>query len=322
MMGSTRRDAATVAGAQVNGIIPQALVDIFGGLRSKELERTAWRHAVTGPPCDGGRRGVRTSVHIQYCEVYNENVFDLLRPPSPAAPTALRVMEDPLQGVVCVHGLTELPALSPDEVLTLLETGNANRTTEATAANETSSRSHAILWVTVREEWPGGPGDGTSSSSSAGVSFGHGANGTMKRRDARLSLIDLAGSERASATLNSGARLHEGAKINRSLLALANCINALAAPQPANAKANSKNGTGIGANNGATASGNSNGGTGRTGVRRGSTGSEARGSLVNYRDSKLTHLLKSSLEGKCRMIMIANVNPNAAFYEDSHNTIK
>jgi hypothetical protein len=64
------------------------------------------------------------------------------------------------------------------------------------------------------------------------------------------------------------------------------------------------------------------GGVRRAGVRRGSTGSELRGSAVNYRDSKLTHLLKSSLEGRCRMIMIANVNPNATFYEDSHNTIK
>ncbi|KAJ3347687.1 kinesin-like protein Klp5 [Kappamyces sp. JEL0680] len=44
---------------------------------------------------------------------------------------------------------------------------------------------------------------------------------------ATLSIIDLAGSERASATLNKGERLHEGANINRSLLALGNCINAL-----------------------------------------------------------------------------------------------
>ncbi len=73
---------------------------------------------------------------------------------------------------------------------------------------QVSSRSHALLWVTVRHEW-----------SEVG--------GGARRRDARLALIDLAGSERASATLNVGARLHEGAKINRSLLALANCINAL-----------------------------------------------------------------------------------------------
>lgn len=48
---------------------------------------------------------------------------------------------------------------------------------------------------------------------------------------AKLSLIDLAGSERASATNAKGARLREGANINRSLLALGNVINALADPK-------------------------------------------------------------------------------------------
>lgn len=43
---------------------------------------------------------------------------------------------------------------------------------------------------------------------------------------------------------------------------------------------------------------------------------------VKYRDSKLTHLLKASLEGRCRLIMIANVNPSHVFFDDSHNTLK
>jgi kinesin family protein 18/19 len=53
------------------------------------------------------------------------------------------------------------------------------------------------------------------------------ASGNDLVRESKLSLIDLAGSERASATLNRGVRLQEGANINKSLLALANCINAL-----------------------------------------------------------------------------------------------
>lgn len=48
---------------------------------------------------------------------------------------------------------------------------------------------------------------------------------------AKMSLIDLAGSERASATNAKGARLREGANINCSLLALGNVINALADPK-------------------------------------------------------------------------------------------
>jgi kinesin family protein 18/19 len=47
-------------------------------------------------------------------------------------------------------------------------------------------------------------------------------------RSSKLSLIDLAGSERASATKNKGSVLQEGANINKSLLSLGNCINALA----------------------------------------------------------------------------------------------
>lgn len=43
-----------------------------------------------------------------------------------------------------------------------------------------------------------------------------------------MTLIDLAGSERALVTSNRGARFREGANINKSLLALGNCINALA----------------------------------------------------------------------------------------------
>ena len=45
-------------------------------------------------------------------------------------------------------------------------------------------------------------------------------------------------------------------------------------------------------------------------------------SPLQYRDSKLTHLLKTSLEGECRLIMIANINPNCITFEDSHNTLK
>ena len=52
-------------------------------------------------------------------------------------------------------------------------------------------------------------------------------NVVSKIKIGKLNLIDLAGSERASVTKNRGVRLIEGANINRSLLALANCINAL-----------------------------------------------------------------------------------------------
>ncbi|KAK3755909.1 hypothetical protein QZH41_019437 [Actinostola sp. cb2023] len=89
-------------------------------------------------------------------------------------------------------------------------------------------------------------------------------------------MIDLAGSERAAQTKNRGKRMIEGAHINRSLLALGNCINAL---------------------------------------------SENRGHYVNFRDSKLTRLLKDSLGGNCKTVMIAHVSPAGKGFEESRNTM-
>ena len=85
--------------------------------------------------------------------------------------------------------------------------GNLFRTTEATNCNETSSRSHAVLQLTVHSK---------PRFSEAPAKLG------------KLSMIDLAGSERATKTDNRGERLTEGKNINKSLLALGNCINALA----------------------------------------------------------------------------------------------
>jgi kinesin family protein 18/19 len=101
------------------------------------------------------------------------------------------------------------------------------------------------------------------------------------RKSGKLSLIDLAGSERASKTSNRGIRLQEGAFINKSLLALGNCINILYENTTKN-----------------------------------------KSSHIPYRDSKLTRLLKDSLGGNCKTVMIANVSPCSSSYEDTHNTLK
>lgn len=104
-----------------------------------------------------------------------------------------------------VAGVTELPVTSTNDVMELLAKGNQCRTQEATAANQESSRSHAVLQILVEQKKKHGD----------------------QMKIGKLSLIDLAGSERASKTQNRGKRLAEGANINRSLLSLGNCINAL-----------------------------------------------------------------------------------------------
>lgn len=113
----------------------------------------------------------------------------------------------------------------------LLQKGNKNRTTEPTRVNETSSRSHAVLQVKSIHIF-----DllGIISRVKPLTTFGNlqvvveyrSLDGGGKRVG-KLSLIDLAGSERALATDQRTLRSIEGANINRSLLALSSCINAL-----------------------------------------------------------------------------------------------
>ncbi|XP_011154857.1 kinesin-like protein KIF19 [Harpegnathos saltator] len=197
------------------------------------------------------------TVTMSYMEIYNENIRDLLNPSS----GYLDLRDDTRGRNVQVSGLTEVSTNSTEEVMQLLHRGNKARTMEPTAANKTSSRSHALLSVTVRQ-------------SSRPVQDG---DQRLRNRvkQGRLFMIDLAGSERAKQTKNKGKRLQEGAHINRSLLALGNCINALSG-----------------------------------GAR-----------YVNYRDSKLTRLLKDALSGNCRTVMIAHVSPASAHRDESKNTL-
>ncbi|OMJ85852.1 hypothetical protein SteCoe_12766 [Stentor coeruleus] len=197
-------------------------------------------------------------VRLTYLEIYNEEVRDLFT--TNRISESLDIREDSIKGVTVV-GLSELMVTSAKEVVNHIRNGNKRRTCEPTMANETSSRSHAVLQIIVEYK-------DKASGLDADIISG------------KLSLIDLAGSERASTTKNRGIRLLEGANINRSLLALGNCINAL--------YENSEKGTKI---------------------------------FIPYRDSKLTRLLKDSLGGNCRTVMIACVSPSYGSFEDTHNTL-
>ena len=142
-------------------------------------------------------------VKLWYIEIYNENIRDLLS----TSEEYLDLREDPNKGL-SISTISELNVTSCADIMQLLKKGNRNRTQEATNANETSSRSHAILQVQIEYK-----------EKASGID--------VEIKTGKLSMIDLAGSERASATQNRGIRLIEGANINRSLLTLGNCINAL-----------------------------------------------------------------------------------------------
>ncbi|XDC67889.1 hypothetical protein R6Z07M_019071 [Ovis aries] len=265
------------------------------------------------------------SVSMSYLEIYNEVIRDLLSPSS----GFLDLREDS-RGSIQIAGITEVSTSNAQEIMQLLTKGNRQRTQEPTATNKTSSRSHAVLQVIVRRR-------------------GRGAHPAEEVRVGRLFMVDLAGSERASQVLeiaghaeaagprgrgssgpgpkgprssagerkplrrrerclrggsrdvrrgpahhrghayssrpprpptqNQGKRMKEGAHINRSLLALGNCINALS----------EKGGS--------------------------------RAQYVNFRDSKLTRLLKDALGGNSRTVMIAHISPASTHFEESRTTL-
>ncbi|CAL1700561.1 unnamed protein product [Somion occarium] len=229
----------TISGTDVDpGIIYLTMADLF-----QEIEDR--------------REDYNVDVMVTFLEIYNEEIRDLLAEPgSPTQRGGLQIREDK---VVKVAGLVELRPNTADEVKQIVLQGNLRRTQSPTHANETSSRSHAVLQVHV-----------TQSPRTASI--------TEQRTMATLSIIDLAGSERAAATTNMGQRMVEGANINKSLLALGNCINALC---------------------------------------------ESGGAIrhVPYRNSKLTRLLKFSLGGNCKTVMIVCVAPTSIHFDDTHNTL-
>lgn len=146
------------------------------------------------------------TVEVSYLEIYNERVRDLL---NPATKGNLRVREHPSTGPY-VEDLAKLAVRSFSEIENLMDEGNKARTVAATNMNETSSRSHAVFTLTLTQK----------------------RHDTETRMDtekvAKISLVDLAGSERATSTGATGARLKEGAEINRSLSTLGRVIAALA----------------------------------------------------------------------------------------------
>ena len=151
------------------------------------------------------RENAHLTVYVSFFEIYGGTLYDLLNDRA-----KLHARED-AKKVVRIQGLEERLVVSADEFVDVIEYGHTIRSTAATGVNADSSRSHAILQVTLRDESGGG-----QRKRSKG---GGGGNGG--RVHGKFSFIDLAGSERARDTTdNDRQRRIEGAEINKSLLAL------------------------------------------------------------------------------------------------------
>ncbi|XP_046886010.1 uncharacterized protein LOC124474143 isoform X2 [Hypomesus transpacificus] len=212
--------------------------------------------------------GTSFLMEVSYIEIYNERVQDLLQKTT-MVKGSLRVREHPKDGPY-VQGLSQHQVHHYSEVEDLMASGNARRTTACTAMNDVSSRSHAIFTIhfTQARFDPALPSETVS----------------------KVHLVDLAGSERADATRSSGARLKEGANINRSLVTLGSVISALADL--------------------------SDSGHGPQASRK------RKLVFVPYRDSVLTWLLKDSLGGNSKTIMIAALSPADVNYGETLSTLR
>jgi len=179
------------------GLIPRTCEDLFQRIESSMSPHISY------------------TVRVSYFEVYNEHVRDLLAPVRQSSsdhPYYLKIRESPTEGPY-VKDLTDVPVKNYAELLRWMRLGDSSRTTASTKMNDTSSRSHAVFTIMLKQIHHDLSTDSTTE------------------RLARIRLVDLAGSERAKATEATGARLREGSNINKSLTTLGRVIAALADPR-------------------------------------------------------------------------------------------
>uniref|UniRef100_A2AKH9 Kinesin-like protein n=1 Tax=Mus musculus TaxID=10090 RepID=A2AKH9_MOUSE len=232
------------------------------------------------------------SIKVSFLEIYNERVRDLLKQSNQNKSYTLRVREHPEMGPY-VQGLSQHVVTNYQQVIQLLEAGIANRITAATHVHEASSRSHAIFTIHCTQAIL--------------------QNNLPSETASKINLVDLAGSERADPSYCKD-RITEGANINKSLVTLGIVISTLAqnsqvfsSCQSLSSAASSGGDSGVPS----TTSGASSGG-----------GPARRQSYIPYRDSVLTWLLKESLGGNSKTIMVATVSPAHTSYSETMSTMR
>ncbi|KAI0196887.1 kinesin-domain-containing protein [Astrocystis sublimbata] len=241
------------------GVIPLAITDIFSYIRETPTREFLLR--------------------VSYLEIYNERIHDLLSMSTANAAAAgaaqdeIKLREDSKRGVYATP-LKEEIVQSPTQLLRVIARGDQARRTASTQFNARSSRSHAVVQIVVesRERLPGGSGG-------EGKRSGLVPGGV---RVSTLSLIDLAGSEKAA---ESKERRQEGSHINKSLLTLGTVISKLSEHKEKEGK-----------------------------------GADKDGKHLPYRDSKLTRLLQGALSGNSLVSILCTIQTGAAGSAASVNT--
>ncbi|XP_027862780.1 kinesin-like protein KIF20B isoform X23 [Xiphophorus couchianus] len=148
------------------------------------------------------------SVWVSFCEIYNENILDLLEVAQSGAlrRPALRLAQDANSNSY-VKDLRWVQVSSAEEAFRVVKLGRRNQSFSSTRLNQLSSRSHSIFSIRILSVEDSDP--------------------PRVHTISELCLCDLAGSERCAKTQNKGERLKEAGNINASLLSLGKCIKAL-----------------------------------------------------------------------------------------------
>ena len=236
------------------GVIPLAITDIFSYIRETPHREFLLR--------------------VSYLEIYNEKIHDLLSAPSASGlggPGAgqqeeIKLREDSKRGVYA-SPLKEEIVQSPTQLLRVIARGDHARRTSSTQYNARSSRSHAVVQIVVESRERMAGGNAMQDSKRAAMLPGG-------VRVSTLSLIDLAGSERAA---ENKERRQEGAHINKSLLTLGTVIARLSGDKDKNGNPTDKD-----------------------------------GKHLPYRDSKLTRLLQPALSGNSLVSILCTIQIGSA----------
>ena len=242
-------------------------------------------------------------IKASYMEIYNEEIRDLLAPDAASEKasfttaggggecnttntgTRVKLVNGP-RGLTQVIGLEERLVVGSRQIIDLVEEGTRKRSVGRTAMNASSSRSHAVLRISV-----------TSSPNPGHALTGPPLNST-------LYVVDLAGSERAdpnaARTKKQTQLKKEGSNINQSLLTLRLCVQRLAKAY-------------------AAGTAHTSGDTGEP--KRAEKNEPASVGHVPYRDSKLTRILQPALAGPGRTAIVAAVTPASSHVNETYSTL-
>lgn len=188
------------------GIIPRAIQHLFTGVEQRVQKAQ-----------DTNRPAPDFKISVQFLELYNEEIIDLLNDDRTRA-NHIKIHEDPSGGIYTA-GATSRLATNVEAVFQMLKKGALSRQTGSTNMNLQSSRSHAIFTITVKQQRISCWADNGDSEIMD--------EPELETLCAKFHFVDLAGSERLKRTGATGERAKEGISINSGLLALGNVISAL-----------------------------------------------------------------------------------------------